>query len=175
MLKFSTLYIEKCYGTALSVKFMLGLREMDKLLTWKQINCLNELFVEISSRIISSKELVQCTTTFTFLWFLKMFLKVVSYAHQGCIYLIKNTVIIVKLWNIIIVLNICFLSYYILKCNLFLWCKAEFSVSLLQASVSHDSLEIILICWFAAQEAFLLIINEIFCCLIFLFYFRILW
>lgn len=33
MLKFSTLYIEKCYGTALSVKFMLGLREMDKLLT----------------------------------------------------------------------------------------------------------------------------------------------
>ncbi len=30
--------------------------------------------------------------------------------------------------------------------------KAEFSASLLQSSVSHDSPEIILICWFAAQE-----------------------
>ncbi len=39
---------------------------------------------------------------------------------------------------------------YILKCNLFLWCKAEFSASLLQSSVSHDPPEIILICWFAA-------------------------
>ncbi len=30
--------------------------------------------------------------------------------------------------------------------------KAEFSASLLQSSVSHDPSEIILICWFAAQE-----------------------
>ncbi len=43
--------------------------------------------------------------------------------------------------------------------NLFLWYKAEFSASLLQFSVSHDPSEIILICWFAAQETFLIIIN----------------
>ncbi len=36
--------------------------------------------------------------------------------------------------------------FYILKRNLFLWCKAEFSASLLQSSVSHDPSEIILIC-----------------------------
>ncbi len=32
-----------------------------------------------------------------------MFLKEASYAHQGCIYLFKNTVKIIILWNIIIV------------------------------------------------------------------------
>ncbi len=37
--------------------------------------------------------------------------------------------------------------------------KAEFSASLLQSSVSHDPSEIILICWFAAQETFLIIID----------------
>ncbi len=37
--------------------------------------------------------------------------------------------------------------------------KAEFSASLLQSSVSHDPLEIILIWWFAAQESFLIIIS----------------
>ncbi len=41
----------------------------------------------------------------------------------------------------------------------FLWCKAEFSVSLLQSSVSHDPSEIILIYWSAAQETFMIIIN----------------
>ncbi len=35
-----------------------------------------------------------------------------------------------------------------------MWYKAEFS-SLLQSSVSQDSPEIILICWFAAQGTFL--------------------
>ncbi len=33
----------------------------------------------------------------------------------------------------------------------------EYSASLLQSSVSHDPSEIILICWFAAQETFLII------------------
>ncbi len=42
--------------------------------------------------------------------------------------------------------------------------KAEFSASLLQSSVSHDSSEIILIYWFAAQETFLIIINVENCC-----------
>ncbi len=37
--------------------------------------------------------------------------------------------------------------------------KAEFAASLLQSSVSHDPSEIILICWFAAQEIFLIIQN----------------
>ncbi len=35
--------------------------------------------------------------------------------------------------------------------------KAEFSASLLQSSVSHDPSEIILICRFAAQEIFIII------------------
>ncbi len=40
-----------------------------------------------------------------------------------------------------------------------MWCKAEFSAPLLQSSVSHDLSEIILICWFAVQETFSIIIN----------------
>ncbi len=38
--------------------------------------------------------------------------------------------------------------------------KAEFSASLLQSSVSHDPSEIILICWFAAYETFLLFVEN---------------
>ncbi len=45
------------------------------------------------------------------------------------------------------------------KYNLFLWCKAESSASLLQSSVSHDPSEVILICRFAAQEKILIIIS----------------
>ncbi len=40
---------------------------------------------------------------------------------------------------------------------LFLWCRAEFSSSLLQFSVSRDLLEIITI--YLTQETFLIIIN----------------
>ncbi len=83
-----------------------------------------------------------------------MFLKDFTSAHQGYIYLIKNKTVI--LWNIITISNNCFLFEYIVKCNLFLWCKAEFSASLLQSSVSHDPSEIILICWFNAQETFII-------------------
>ncbi len=57
---------------------------------------------------------------------------VLIYAHQSCVYLIKNTIV----------------KYY-----------SEFSASLLQASVSHDPSEINLICWFAAQKTFLIIIS----------------
>ncbi len=49
------------------------------------------------------------------------------------------------------------LFWCISKSNLFLWCKAEFSASLLQYSVSHDPSQIILICWFAAQDKFILL------------------
>ncbi len=37
--------------------------------------------------------------------------------------------------------------------------NAEFSASLIQSSVSHDPLEIILIYWFGDQEAYLIIIK----------------
>ncbi len=66
------------------------------------------------------------------LWDFVMFLKEVT------IYLIKNSVKYVILWNIITISNNCFLSEYLLKCNLFLWCADVFSASLLQSSVSHD-------------------------------------
>ncbi len=59
----------------------------------------------------------------------------------------------------LIILNNRFLFEYILKCNLFPWCKAEFSATLLQSSVSHDPSEIIIIYLFAAKETFLIIIN----------------
>ncbi len=55
------------------------------------------------------------------------------------------------------------------KCHLLLWCKAEFSVS-------YDPSEIPLICYFAAQETFIFVINVengIFFKLIQ--YFKILW
>ncbi len=66
-------------------------------------------------------------------------------------------------------LKVTFPIEYILKCNLFLRCKSEFSAQLLQSSVSHDPSEIILIYWFAAQETFLIIINvkKLVCCLTF--------
>ncbi len=37
--------------------------------------------------------------------------------------------------------------------------KAEFSASLLQSLISHDPSEIILICWFAAQDTIHIIIR----------------
>ncbi len=71
-------------------------------------------------------------------------------------------------------------KFGIVKINLFLWCKAEFSASILQSSMSHDPSEIILICWFAAQilpiqlllvlnyQYWILLLLKICCCLIFL-------
>ncbi len=59
--------------------------------------------------------------------------------------------------------------------------KAEFSASFLQSSVSHDPSEIILICWLAAQETFLIINVENSCSASYIFvetitlFFRILW
>ncbi len=53
-----------------------------------------------------------------------MFLKQVSSAHQGFIYLIENTEKSVQLWNIIVMY--CFLCEFMLKCHLFLWSKLNF-------------------------------------------------
>ncbi len=87
------------------------------------------------------------TTGHKFWVFIYLFM---SYADQGCIYLIKNIVKTVILWHIIKISNNNFQFQCILKCDLFLCCKAEFSVVITPASVSHDPSEIILVCWFAA-------------------------
>ncbi len=50
------------------------------------------------------------------------------------------------LWNTILQITIAAFFFNVLTSNLFLWCKAEFSASLLQVSGSHDPSEIILIC-----------------------------
>ncbi len=63
----------------------------------------------------------------------------------------KNPVKIMKYYN-----N-CFISEYIVKCNLFLWSKLNF-----QHHYSSVQCHMILYksCWFAAQETFLIIIND---------------
>jgi len=45
--------------------------------------------------------------------------------------------------------------------------KAEFSASLLQSSVSHDPLEIILICWFAWNISYYYQLKTV-CCVVLL-------
>ncbi len=49
--------------------------------------------------------------------------------------------------------NSCFLLEYIVKCNWLLWSKMNYQHHY-SCLVSHDPPEIILICWFAAQETF---------------------
>ncbi len=71
------------------------------------------------------------------------------------IYLIKNIVKTVILWNITTILNV-FSMWIYCKMSFIPVIKAVFSVSLLQSSVPHDPSEIILICWF---ETFLIISN----------------
>ncbi len=63
--------------------------------------------------------------------------------------------------NLYIYLFIFLLFYYLLN-YLFIYYLFiyTFSASLLQSSVSHDPSEIILICWFAAQEMYLVISVE---------------
>ncbi len=78
----------------------------------------------------------------------------VSYANQSCNYVNKGTVNTVILCNIINIKKSPFYLDTIL--NIIYPCdfKAVFSASLLQSSVSHDTSEIIIICWFTAQETF---------------------
>ncbi len=87
-----------------------------------------------------------------------MFSKLISSPPQSCIYLIKNSCMLKYYYKSKYIFSI---WIYFEKCHLFLWRKASlgFSASLFQSSVSHDSSEIILICWFAAQETFMIIIN----------------
>ncbi len=85
--------------------------------------------------------------------------------------------LIIHCWNIIKIQNTVFYLIYF-KIHLFLWSKAEFQHHYF--SVTWSS-EIILICWFAAQETFLIlsILKNSLCCLFLwkfiYFVFQILW
>ncbi len=68
------------------------------------------------------------------------------------------------LWNTILQITIAAFFFNVLTSNVFIWCKAEFSASLLQFSVSHDPSEIILICRFSVQETRLITINVVNSC-----------
>ncbi len=93
--------------------------------------------------------------THTQVWELKyIYILNVFYAHQGCIYLIKYTILSLILLNITLWNSF---SIFLLFLQMF-YLKAEFQQPLLQSSVSHDTLEIILLWWFAAQETFFTII-----------------
>ncbi len=61
------------------------------------------------------------------------------------------------------------LNMYNISRNLFLWGQSW--IFIIITSVSHDSSEIILICWFAAQETFRIIINVEYSCAVTFFYF----
>ncbi len=60
-----------------------------------------------------------------------IFLKEVSYAHQGCIYLIKNTVKTLLLWNTVTISSNSFFYFNILL-NVIYYCdgKTEFSAAI---------------------------------------------
>lgn len=62
------------------------------------------------------------TCTINALKFTLPFKKKLSYAHQCCIFLMRNPVKIVILWNIIV--NY-FVFEYVFGCGLCLWCRAE--------------------------------------------------
>ncbi len=64
---------------------------------------------------------------------------------KGCIYLTKNSVKTLILWNDYNLNNNFIFKWYMYSCD----GKAEFPV--LQSSVSHDPSEIILKCWIGAQ------------------------
>ncbi len=81
-------------------------------------------------------------------------LYIVSHAHQGGIYLIKNTVKtnIVKqfkiLWSIYIYI---YIYIYCVYFNMIYSCDGKAEYSTVIASVSHDPSEIILMIWFSVS------------------------
>ncbi len=77
-----------------------------------------------------------------------MFLKEDSYAQQGYIYGIKNSNIAKYYYHM-------FSNLYILQ--QFISVMLSWIFSIIQSSVSHDPSEIILICWFAAQVAVIML------------------
>ncbi len=99
------------------------------------------------------------STPFKSLW-LRFFFNVLwTSAHQVCIYLKEKNTVNSKYCEILL--------QFWMYCKIWIYCKikcipvikAAFSASLiLQSSVLHDPSKIIIICWFAAQETFLIII-----------------
>ncbi len=86
----------------------------------------------------------------------KIFLKKFCFAHQGCIYWIKNTVKTILLWYITTIKKNRFFPYFLLK--YILKCISVMSKLNFQFSKSYDLSEIILIIcrFFYAQEIFLI-------------------
>ncbi len=83
--------------------------------------------------------------------------KEVSSAHQGWIYLIKNTVKNLKYYCNL--KEMFYMWIYVQKrLFFFLWSNCIFSIITPVFRVTWSS-EIIIICWFAAQETFLIIID----------------
>ncbi len=114
------------------------------------------LFYEKSTAVQSAYNV--CTLSFTiFSKIFNAFERLFMLPEAAFFFFFLNTGKTVILWNIITISKKCFLFEYILKCDLFLWCKAEFSASLPQSLVSHDPVEITVICWFTAQETFVLL------------------
>ncbi len=82
-----------------------------------------------------------------------------SSVHQACIYLIQNTDKAVILWNILLfkILKY-FLFEYILKCDLYMWCKAVSSASLLQCHMIFRNNYMLICC---SRNITIIILNNI--------------
>ncbi len=126
----------------------------------EQVNKKNYIYIYIyiythTRYIKRQKYLHKMHLIHTQVWELKyIYILNVFYAHQGCIYLIKYTILSLILLNITLWNSF---SIFLLFLQMF-YLKAEFQQPLLQSSVSHDTLEIILLWWFAAQDFFFTII-----------------
>ncbi len=97
-----------------------------------------------------------CTLLFKSLWSVRFFTHFFesSLLCLPRLHLIDtNKVKTVILWNICTVSN----KYYIINVIYSCDAKLNYLQSLLQFSVSHDPLDIIFVCWFAAQESFIII------------------
>ncbi len=80
-----------------------------------------------------------------------LFLKDSANAHKGC--RCWSKIHKITLWNIITILKNWLLFEYMLKCNLFLWSKAEFSASLHQCQMMlQKSNSTMLICSWNMNE-----------------------
>ncbi len=104
--------------------------------------------LSIAPALISNKKYVFCSNIGGHKFFLKC---LVLCFHQGCIYLIKNTVKTVILWNVTTIQNGYLIIIIIFLCNIFLWlAKLNFQHHY-SSLLSHGPSCIILICWFGAH------------------------
>ncbi len=85
------------------------------------------LYIVFCCKLLMRTILFLFTPPFKCLWFVRLF------------YILERSF-----------LHVCSPRLHSFHSHWFLWCKAEFSASLLESSVSHNPSEIILICWFGA-------------------------